>query len=125
MWQISFHVRDFCSALSQLVHCPCCGCWTAFWTLLQPSLSGNSLMPICLFSFPPAFDHHFAVDHPNFKPHKRESGGECHKATRRHDLICLFFGGRHAVQHVDNFPPFCEVHCMANAVKEILLPSIG
>ena len=62
MCQISFHVRDFCRALFQLVHYPSWGCWTAFWTLLESSLSRISLMTMSLFSFPSAFDHHFAVD---------------------------------------------------------------
>ena len=65
MCQISFHVRDFCRALSQLVHCPCWGCWTAFCTFLESSLSRISLMTMSLFSFPSAFDHHFAVDDPS------------------------------------------------------------
>ena len=61
-YQMSFHVRDFCRALSQLVHCRCCGCWTAFWTLLESSFSRISLMTMYLFSFLSAFDHHFVTD---------------------------------------------------------------
>ena len=57
---MSFRVRDFCSALSRLVHCPCCGCWTALWILLE-----SSLMTMSLFSFPSTFDHHFALDDPS------------------------------------------------------------
>ena len=60
MCQMSFFVRDFCRALSQLIHCPCCGCWTAFWTLLE--FSQISLMKMSLFSFRSAFDHHFVTD---------------------------------------------------------------
>ena len=65
MCQISFHVRDFCRALTQLVHCPCWGCWTAFWILVESSLSRISLMTLSLFSFPSDFDHHFAEDDPS------------------------------------------------------------
>ena len=57
MCEMSFHVRDLCKALSQLVHCVCWSCWTAFWTLLESSFSRISLMTMSLFSFPSAFDH--------------------------------------------------------------------
>ena len=56
--------RFLSRALSQLVHCPCCICCTASWTLLESSLSRMSLMTMSLLSFPSAFDHHFVVDDP-------------------------------------------------------------
>ena len=65
MCQMSFHVRDFCKVLSQLDHCLCCGCWTAFWTLLESSFSQISLITMSLLSFPSVFDHHFVTDEPS------------------------------------------------------------
>ena len=63
--QMSYQVRDFCRSLSRLVHCPCCGCWTAFWTILESSFSRIALMTMPLFSLPSAFDHQFVTDEPS------------------------------------------------------------
>ena len=64
MCEMLFHVRDICKALSQIVHCPCWSCWTAFWTLLESSFIRILLITVSLFSFPSVFDHHFVTDEP-------------------------------------------------------------
>ena len=65
MCQMLFHVRDICKALSQLVYCPCWGCWTAaFWTLLESSFIRISLITMSLLSFASVFEHHFVTDEP-------------------------------------------------------------